>query len=111
MLSLAGDLQGATSFDGTANVTISSNLAAVSGLSAGSYNVVNVDTTGRILAADTVSGMPLGSLVLIAADSELPDGWIWCQGQTVVIANGGVVAAPALSNVYVGGSQYAMRVS
>lgn len=110
-LALTGDLQGAISFDGTTNAIISSNLAAVSGLSAGTYSVVNVDTTGRILAADIVSGMPLGSLVLIAADSELPDGWIWCQGQTVVIPDSGVVAAPALSNVYVGGSQYAMRVS
>lgn len=46
-IGLSGDVVGSASFDGSANATISATLAA-SGVTAGTYSVVTVDTKGRV---------------------------------------------------------------
>jgi len=111
MLGINGDAVGAVSFDGTTDVTIQTNLAPVENLEQGSYNVLKVNNTGRVVSAMVVDNMPIGSLVLIENENLVPTGWVLCYGQTIILPDGGEITAPDLSNVTVLGNQYIMRIS
>ena len=111
MFGINGDIVGSVSFDGSNNVTIQTNLAPVENLSEGTYNVVNVNETGRIISATVVDNVPIGGLVLVGISSLVPAGWVLCYGQVVTLPNGGEITAPDLSDVTVAGNHYIMRIS
>lgn len=95
--SIGGDgVAEATSFDGTADVALVLRLAAVDGLTAGTYTKLTVDAKGRVIAGNnlTVADLPdvpstkvtglgsaaaldtgttAGKVVLVGEDGKLPD--------------------------------------
>lgn len=98
----------AVSFDGTQNVELQVALAAISGLTAGTYTKVTVDAKGRVTAGNTlvVSDLPdnipnskitgLGTAATANTGAE--------QGDVPVIQSGGKLLAsilPDLSGTYV----------
>ena len=109
MLAITGDVLGAGSFDGTSNLTIDTALVTIDGLTAGTYNTVNVDNKGRIIGGTLVPSPPLGSMALYTDPSYIPVGWILCNGQTFTNASG-TFTTPNLTNVTMGGAFYIMRV-
>ena len=111
MLGIHGDVIGSVSFDGSSNVTIETSRATVNNLTAGKYNVLNVNNTGRVLAAMLVDNVPIGSLVLIQSNDLIPPGWVLCYGQTITLPSGGTITAPNLTNITVLGNRYIMRIS
>lgn len=60
-ISLTGDATGSTSFDGSANASISVTLAN-SGVTAGTYAKVTVDAKGRVTAGTTLSASDIPDL-------------------------------------------------
>lgn len=106
---VTGDANSAAmSFDGTQNVELQIALAAISGLTAGTYTKVTVDAKGRVTAGNTlvVSDLPdniptskitgLGTAATANTGAE--------QGDVPVIQSGGKLLAsilPDLSGTYV----------
>lgn len=106
---VTGDASSAAmSFDGTQNVELQVALAAISGLTAGTYTKVTVDAKGRVTAGNTlvVSDLPdnipnskitgLGTAATANTGEE--------QGDVPVIQSGGKLLAsilPDLSGTYV----------
>ena len=106
---VTGDASSAAmSFDGTQNVELQVALAAISGLTAGTYTKVTVDAKGRVTAGNTltVSDLPdniptskitgLGTAATANTGAE--------QGDVPVIQSGGKLLAsilPDLSGTYV----------
>lgn len=107
--SITGDATASpVNFDGTQNVALTLALAAISGLTAGTYTKVTVDAKGRVTAGNTliVSDLPdniptskitgLGTAAAANTGTE--------QGNVPVIQSGGKLLAsilPDLSGMYV----------
>mgnify|MGYP001853909081 CR=1 FL=1 len=107
--SITGDATASpVNFDGTQNVALTLALAAISGLTAGTYTKVTVDAKGRVTAGNTliVSDLPdniptskitgLGTAAAANTGTE--------QGNVPVIQSGGKLLAsilPDLSGTYV----------
>ena len=109
MVILEGDVHGnSTVING--NVVISSNLSP-NGSTAGSYNNVTIDATGRVTSGYVEYQTPLGGIILWPLGGSLiPSNYALCAGQTIDIIGLGNVVAPNLGNVTVGGASYIMRV-
>lgn len=90
-----GDMAGNVSFDGSSNVTMTSNLIA-SGTSAGTYTKVYVDDRGRVRAGGYSTDVPLLSIILYA-ETTVPDEWTICDGTTVLGDNNSAVTTPNLT--------------
>ena len=73
-----GDIYGSAVFDGSKDITITSNLVAT-GVSVGTYNAVAVDTKGRVTNAAWIDHSPYQMISLFPAGSA-PAGWVICDG-------------------------------
>ena len=109
MIGLNGDVVGAASFDASGNVTITTQLADISGLNAGTYNTVTVDTKGRVIGAAKIDAPPLGSMMLWTDPSYIPTGWALCNGQTITTP-AGTFSTLNLTNITMGTAFYIMKV-
>lgn len=76
-----GDIYGNAEFDGSTDIVIQSNLVT-SGVTAGTYNLVNVDSKGRVTNGGFYSSLPLDSIVLYPG-TITPAGWVVCDGSIV----------------------------
>lgn len=97
-------------FNGSANVIIESNLSVVSNLTAGVYNIINVNEYGIVESGVYQDSMPVGSIVLYNNSVVIPEGWAPCNGANVTSPAGDTVTTPNYANVAVGGSIYIMKV-
>lgn len=102
MIGVNGDVVGAASFDGSNGVVITTQLAPISNLIAGSYNTVKVDQKGRVIAGSKTADVPIGGIIVYNNITILPDGWAKCNGQTYPTPDGDFVTTPNLSNIIVG---------
>lgn len=85
-----GDIYGNVKLVGNANVVLSTNLLTT-GVQAGNYNLVNVDTKGRVTNGGYYDFVPFGMICLFPAGSE-PAGYTECNGQAVADATSGLSA-------------------
>lgn len=76
-----GDVYGNAEFDGSTDIVIQSNLVT-SGVTAGTYNLVNVDSKGRVTNGTFFTPLPLDSIVLYPG-TITPAGWVVCDGSIV----------------------------
>lgn len=98
----------AVSFDGTQNVELQVALAAISGLTAGTYTKVTVDAKGRVTAGNTLvvsdlpDNIPTSKITGLGTAASANTGAE--QGNVPVIQSGGKLLAsilPDLSGMYV----------
>ena len=94
-ISLSGDTSGSTSFDGSANVSITTTLAN-SGVTAGTYNSVTVNAKGIVTAASNVTAMSAANFVT----RETPTGAVNGSNVTFTLANTPVAGT---EHVYING--------
>ena len=106
MIGVNGDVIGAASFDGSNSVTISTTLASVSNLIAGTYSTVKVDTKGRVISGSTTADTPVGAIIVFNNPVVIPVGWAKCNGQSYTVPDGSVVVTPNMSNITVGSSGF-----
>lgn len=83
-----GDVYGSADFDGSTDIVIQSNLVT-SGVTAGTYNLVNVDSKGRVTNGAWATPVPLDSIILYPG-TITPAGWAVCDGSIVTDPNTGV---------------------
>jgi hypothetical protein len=76
-----GDVYGSVEFDGSKNVVINSNLITT-GVTAGMYNTVEVDTKGRVTSAAMVDLSPY-KMIALFPEGAAPIGWAVCDGSNV----------------------------
>lgn len=111
MIGIKGDVIGAASFDGSNSVVISTRLAPVANLIAGTYSTVRVDTKGRVISGSTTADTPVGAIIVFNNPVSIPRGWARCNGASYTSPTGDIVTTPNLSNVSVGGSGfYIMKI-
>jgi len=111
MIGINGDVIGAASFDGSNSIVISTQLAPVSNLIAGTYSTVKVDTKGRVISGSTTADTPVGAIIVFNNPVTVPRGWAKCNGSSYSTPSGDIVTTPNLSNVIVGGSGfYIMKI-
>ncbi len=111
MIGINGDVVGAASFDGSNSIVISTQLAPVSNLIAGTYSTVKVDTKGRVISGSTTADTPVGAIIVFNNPVTVPRGWGKCNGSSYSSPSGDIVTTPNLSNVIVGGSGfYIMKI-
>jgi hypothetical protein len=91
---LSGDTYGNVAFDGSTDVIIDTSLIS-SGVTAGTYNLVNVDNKGRVTNGRFESSLPLGAIMLFP-DTFVPSGWGVCDGTNYTATNGTVYSTPNL---------------
>lgn len=84
-----GDMYGDVEFDGSTDIVLTSNLVA-SGVTAGTYNLVNVDSKGRVTNGSYDAQIPLGS-IMVFPDTVVPSGWVRCSGGTIIDPQTGTV--------------------
>lgn len=77
---VSGDLYGNVQFDGSSDVVLYSNLSVQPSLTAGSYNLVNVDAKGRVTRAAHNYEVPLGGVILYTGENA-PAGYSICDGR------------------------------
>lgn len=112
MIGINGDVIGAASFDGSNSVVITTQLAPVANLTAGTYSTVRVDAKGRVVAGSTTGDAPTGIIVVYFVRSFIPSGWAICDGKSYTTPSGDFITTPNLSNITVGGSGfYIMKIS
>jgi hypothetical protein len=110
-----GDVIGNSSINNTNSLVITTELSS-NGVTAGSYNNVTVDDTGRVTTARVEYQVPLAGMILWPFGSDLiPNNYAICNGQTVNIpgigTSGNVVVTPNMTSVSVEGTSYIMRIS
>lgn len=111
MIGINGDVVGAASFDGSNSVVISTQLAPVANLIAGTYSTVRVDSKGRVVSGSSTGDTPVGAIIVYNNPVTLPSGWAKCDGKTYNSPTGDVVTTPNLSNITVGTSGfYIMKI-
>lgn len=79
---LDGDVYGNVQFAGNSNVILSANLLTT-GVQAGVYNLLNVDTKGRVTNGGYYDLSPFG-MVCMFPEGISPAGYAECNGQLVV---------------------------
>lgn len=79
---LDGDVYGNVTLHGNTNVILSTNLLTT-GVTAGIYNLVNVDTKGRVTNGGYYDLVPFGMICLFQ-EGIAPAGYAECNGQLVV---------------------------
>lgn len=87
---LDGDIYGNVKFDGSSNVVINSNLVT-SGVTAGVYNLVNVDSKGRVTNGGYYDMSPFNMICMFPSDGFIPAGYAECDGRTVVDITTGII--------------------
>jgi hypothetical protein len=111
MIGINGDVVGAASFDGSNSIVISTQLAPVSNLIAGTYSTVRVDTKGRVVSGSITGDAPVGGIIVYNNPVSIPAGWAKCDGKSYTSPLGDVVTTPNLSNVVIGASSfYIMKI-
>jgi len=82
-ISITGDASGSASFDGSENKSLELTLGS-SGVTAGTYNSVTVDSKGRVTSGTntSVASVPTGAVQAFAM-STIPSGWLACDGSKV----------------------------
>lgn len=88
----------------TVNVTLSNTT-----VSPGTYSNVTVDSSGRVVAGNNQSPVPLQSIMLLPVSTVIPTGWYLCNGQTVIIGNNTYTTLD-LSASQVPGTIYIQRI-
>ena len=73
-----GDMYGFVEFDGSKNVVINSNLITT-GVTAGTYNTVQVDDKGRVTNGAWIDLCPL-KMISLFPEGDAPTGWAICDG-------------------------------
>lgn len=109
MIGINGDVVGASSFNGASDITITTTLANIDGLEAGTYNTVRVDQKGRVVAGTITGDTPLGAVV-IYDNAAIPYGWAICNGDPATTPNGDIIPTPNLSNVVIGTTFFITKV-
>lgn len=111
MIGINGDVVGAASFDGSNSIVITTQLAPVANLIAGTYGTVRVDSKGRVVSGSITGDTPVGGIIVFNNPSVLPAGWAKCDGRSYTSPTGDVVTTPNLSNVVIGASGfYIMKI-
>ncbi len=111
MIGINGDVIGAASFDGSNSVVITTQLAPVANLIAGTYGTVRVDAKGRVVSGSITGDTPAGGIIVYNNPFSIPAGWAKCDGKTYSTPTGDTVTTPNLSNITVGGSGfYIMKI-
>ena len=78
-IAIAGDATGTASFDGTGDVTIQATLKN-SGVTAGQYTKVTVDSKGIVTSAERLTVADLGTeAIAVGADAPVKNQGIWFQ--------------------------------
>lgn len=103
-------------FDGTKDVTLVLDLKTMTGLTAGTYTKITIDTKGRVIAAENISAgdlpeIPAAKITGLGTAALLDGGE--SAGQVVVIGQDGkisdaVIPALAISETFEAGSQTEM---
>ena len=111
MIGVNGDVVGAASFDGSNSIVISTQLAPVANLTAGTYSTVRVDTKGRVVSGSLTGDTPVGGIIVYSNPVSIPVGWAKCDGKSYTSPLGDVVTTPNLANIIVGSSGfYIMKI-
>lgn len=79
---LSGDVTGSASVDGSANWTITTTLAN-SGVTAGTYTKITVDSKGRATVGSTLAAADIPDLTL----EKIPDAWVKKSVRAATTAN------------------------
>lgn len=111
MIAINGDVVGATSYDGTTNVTITTTLSPINNLIPGTYGTVRVDQKGRVISGSSTGDTPVGAIIGWN-NPIIPTGWALANGQSVVTPLGDIVTTPNLTNIGIGTTSnfYIMKV-
>lgn len=93
-----GDVYGNVKLDGSTNVVVNTSLVT-SGVPSGVYNLVNVDSKGRITNGGYYDLSPFNSIVIFPSDGYIPAGWAECNGQIVVdVSTGTLTKTPQMTS-------------
>lgn len=111
MVAINGDVVGATSFDGSNSITITTTLSPINNLIPGTYSTVRVDQKGRVVSGSTTGDTPVGALIGWN-NPIVPTGWALANGQSVATPSGDIVTTPNLTNIGIGTTSnfYIMKV-
>lgn len=91
---ISGDAYGNVEFDGSSDVVLTTDLVT-SGVTAGTYNLVNVDSKGRVTNGRFDSDLPLGAIMLFP-ETFTPAGWGICDGTEYTATDGTIYNTPNL---------------
>lgn len=103
---LSGDVTAAAvTFDGTQNVTLLAALATMSGLTAGTYTKLTVDTKGRVtgatnLTVEDLPSIPASKVTGLGAAAGLDTGTT--AGKVVVVGADGKIAPGLMPDIAIG---------
>lgn len=86
------------------NITLSST-----GISAGTYSNVTVDSYGRVVAGNNSGPVPQQGIIMMPNTVPIPSGWYICNGQTVTVG-GDTYVLPNLTANQIGSTVWVMRI-
>lgn len=101
-------LGSSTLYGSSANITVS---LADSGVVAGTYNSVTVNSKGLVTQGLVSLDTPLYSIMLWPQTFPIPNNWAVCNGQTVTGAGGVSITTPDLRTYTQGPTTYIQRIS
>lgn len=109
-VSMSGDASVTTAVTNGAGVDLTVNLAN-SGVSAGTYNSVTVNSKGLVTQGVVSLDLPLYGIILWPQTYPIPSNFAACNGQTVTGAGGVSITTPDLRTYTQGPTTYIQRIS
>ena len=109
-VSMSGDASVTTAVTSGASVDLTVNLAN-SGVVAGTYNSVTVNSKGLVTQGVVSLDTPLYSIILWPQTFPIPSNFAVCNGQTVTGAGGVSITTPDLRTYTQGPTTYIQRIS
>jgi len=106
----SGDVNGNTVANGstwTSNIFINNQ----SGITPGYYSNVYVGANGLVTQANNDNAVPVPGIILWPNVSQIPAGWIICNGQSVTLPEGGTIVTPNIASSAPTGTTYIMRTA
>lgn len=109
-VSMSGDASVTTAVTSGASVDLTVNLAN-SGVVAGTYNSVTVNSKGLVTQGVVSLDMPLYGIILWPQTYPIPSNFAACNGQTVTGVGGVSITTPDLRTYTQGPTTYIQRIS
>lgn len=104
-----GDVNGNTVSNGTTwsgNVFINTQ----PNIKPGYYSNVYVGQNGIVTSANNDNAVPTPGIILWPNVSQIPSGWVVCNGQSVTLPNGTIINTPNIAASAPSGTTYIIRI-